>query len=610
MTATKQPIIHVPDFRQEENMKITALYERLSSGDEGRDGDSNSIKNQKLQLENYAKSQGFGNIRHYTDDDESGRFFDRSGYQQMMEDIESGKVGICVMKDLTRWGRDHVQVGIAMEIFRKNNVRFIAINHSIDSIHPETLEMAPFINIMSEWYAKDCSKKVKSAYRAKGMTGKPLSPPPYGYMKHPERKDFWIIDPEAAAIVRQIFQLCMEGNGLFQIACHLTENKIPVPAHYQAMKGMGKWVKRGVKDPYSWNLITVERMIKNREYCGDVVNFKTYKHLKDKHATYADESEWVVFENVHEPIIDRETFENAQRVYQNMKRKRADKRGNLHPLAGLLYCSECGGKMYIFRPEARGKQAYAQCGSYRGSFDKIEHHYQTLCTTSRRIIAENVLELVRDTIKGIADYARTDKAALENSIRKMLTAQQTDEVKAQQKRLAFCKTRHGELEQLLNKIYEDNALGRLPQKRFDSLTQTYGGEQAALEKEIEIIHAAVKKYEGHNGRAERFMKLVERYTDFEEITPIMVHEFIEKIVVHAKENLYVKTSPQKVEIHLNFIGEYELPDAGYQLTPEELAEQERKEKERERYRRNYLERKERGYYKKQPSKQTAQAKAV
>ena len=174
----------------------------------------------------------------------------------MMEDVESGKVGICIMKDLTRWGRDHVQVGIAMEIFRKNNVRFIAINHGIDSIHPETLEMAPFINIMSEWYAKDCSKKVKSAYRTKGMTGKPLRQPPYGYMSSPDKKDFWIIDEEAAAIVRQIFQLTMQGKGLFQIARYLTDSKVPVPAYYHAMKGLGKWANRPIKDPYSWNLIT------------------------------------------------------------------------------------------------------------------------------------------------------------------------------------------------------------------------------------------------------------------------------------------------------------------------------------------------------------------
>lgn len=597
---------NLPDFQKEDNMKITALYERLSSGDEGRDGDSNSIKNQKLQLEEYAKTHSFTNIRHYTDDDESGRFFDRSGYTQMMEDVESGKIGVCVMKDLTRWGRDHVQVGIAMEIFRKNNVRFIAINHGIDSIHPETLEMAPFINIMSEWYAKDCSKKVKSAYKTKGMSGKPLNTPPHGYMKSPENKDFWIVDSEAAAVVRQIFQLCMEGKGLFQIACHLTENKVFVPAQYHALRGVGKWTKRQLKDPYSWNIVTVERMLKNREYCGDVVNFKTTKHFKDKRATYADESNWVIFENVHEPIISRTVFEDVQRVYKSLKRKSADKKGNLHPLAGLLYCSDCGGKMYIFCPEKNGKQPYAQCGSYRKTYTKIERHYNIDCPTSRRIIADNILELVRDTIKRISAYAKIDKAALEKTIRELLATQQTDEVKAQQKRLEVCRKRHGELEQLLNKIYEDNALGRLPEKRYESLLKTYGEEQDSLEKEIAEIQTAVEKYEDDNGRAERFMKLAERYTEFDEITPAMIREFVEKIVVHAKENQYVKSSPQKIEIHLNFIGEIELPDIENAPTPEEIAEQERKEKERERYRRNYLKRKERGYYDKQTPQAIAQ----
>jgi DNA invertase Pin-like site-specific DNA recombinase/ssDNA-binding Zn-finger/Zn-ribbon topoisomerase 1 len=580
-------------------MKITALYERLSSGDEGRNGDSNSIKNQKLQLEAYAKANGFGNIKHYVDDDESGRFFDRSGYVQMMEDVESGKVGVCVMKDMTRWGRDYLQVGNAMETFRRNDVRFIAINHGIDSIHPESLEMAPFINIMSEWYAKDCSKKVKSAYHTKGMTGKPLSVPAYGYMKHPDNKDFWIVDEPAAAVVRQIFQLCLQGKGIFQIACTLTESKIPIPAHYQAMNGTGKWMKREIKDPYSWNLVTVERILQNRAYCGDVVNFKTATHIKDKRSHYTDESEWVIFENVHEPIIDRETFENAQRIFKSLKRKRADKQGSLHPLAGLLYCSDCGGKMYIFCPEKNGKSPFAQCGNYRKTYERIERHYNIDCGTSRRIIVNNILELVQDTIKGIADYAKTDKTAFEKTIKGLLTAQQTDEVKAQQKRLAACRKRYGELETLMNKIYEDNALGRLPQNRYESLLATYGQEQDELGKEIEEIQTAVERYEDGSGRAERFLKLVERYTDFEEITPAMIHEFVEKIVVHAKENQYIQSSPQKIEIHLNFIGEIALPDMEHEPTAEEIAEQERREKVREYDRRRYQERKARGYYTKQ-----------
>jgi hypothetical protein len=252
--------------------------------------------------------------------------------------------------------------------------------------------------------------------------------------------------------------------------------------------------------------------------------------------------------------------------------------------------------MYIFVPEKSGKQPYAQCGNYRRAHDRIEHHYIPDYLTSRRIIVNNILELVRNTIKGIADYARIDKTALEKAVREMLATQQTDEVKAQQKRLAACRTRYAELERLLNKIYEDNALGRLPEKRYESLLETYGKEQETLEAEIAKIQSAVEKFENENTRVERFMKLVERYTDFEEITTVMIHEFVEKIVVHEREKPMVQTSPQKIEIHLNFIGEFSLPNAEREPTPEDLAEQERLEKERERNRERYLKRKASGYY--------------
>jgi DNA invertase Pin-like site-specific DNA recombinase len=618
MTQTATQAKSTPDFQREDLMstkvKITALYERLSHGDEQRNGgDSNSIKNQKAQLETYAGQQGFTNIKHYTDDDESGRFFDRDGYTRMMEDVENGKIGIVVMKDLTRWGRDHIQVGTAMERFRVNNVRFIAINHGIDSIHPESLEMAPFINIMSEWYAKDCSKKVKSAYRTKGMSGKPLSLPPYGYKKSLENKDYWIIDEPAAAIVRRIFSLTLDGNGLYQIANILTNDKVLVPSHYLKMTGNSKWQKTVAHEPYVWGIHAIERIIQKREYCGDVVNFKTSKHIKDKRSTFQDESDWVIFENVHEPIIDRTTYENAQRVYKSMKKKKADKSGKFHPLAGLLYCSHCGSKMYIFRPDKNGKRPFAQCGAYRGARDKIAHPRVADCTTSRRILADNLLELAHHTIKTVAEYSKINRAAFEKSVSDMLDTQQSAEIKAQQKQLAVCKTRHGELEQLLNKIYEDNALGKLPEKRFNSLSQTYSTEQEGLEKEIAEIQTAVEKYEDDSERAAQFTKLVNRYTNFEELTPAMLHEFIEKIVVHEREDKMVHTSPQKVEIHLNFIGEYVIPEMEKQPTEEEIAEelaiQKRREKDRERYRRNYLKRKAQGYYDKDDKPKTAKQQA-
>ena len=265
--------------------KITALYSRLSVGDEDRDGgESNSIQNQKKFLESYARQLKLTNIRHYIDDDESGRFFDRSAYSRMIEDVENGKIGVCIMKDMTRWGRDYLQVGNAMEIFRRNNVRFIAVNNGIDSEKPDTLEFAPFINIMSEWYAKDISKKVKTGIKTKGMSGKPIATEAlYGYVKCPDNKDFWIIDEEAAGVVRLIFRLFLDGKNRNQIAVYLTQAQIPTPTFYMKERGRGTCKNRALNEAnrYKWNKATLTHILTRQEYCGDVVNFKTTKHFRD-----------------------------------------------------------------------------------------------------------------------------------------------------------------------------------------------------------------------------------------------------------------------------------------------------------------------------------------
>ena len=331
--------------------KITALYSRLSVGDEDRDGgESNSIQNQKIFLENYARGQHLTNIRHYIDDDESGRFFDRSAYSRMMDDVENGKIGVCIMKDLTRWGRDYLQVGNAMEIFRRNNVRFIAVNNGIDSENPDTLEFAPFINIMSEWYAKDISKKVKTGIKTKGMSGKPIvTEAPYGYVKDPDNKDFWIIDEEAAEVVRLIFRLFIGGKNRNQIAVYLTQEQIPTPTFYMKDRGRGTCKNKTLNEDNrcKWNKATLTNILTRQEYCGDVVNFKTAKHFRDKHNHYVDRSQWHITENVHEPIISRSDFETVQRILENAPVRRPNGDGEIHPLSGLLFCKDCGAKMHI-----------------------------------------------------------------------------------------------------------------------------------------------------------------------------------------------------------------------------------------------------------------------
>jgi len=603
------------------HLKITALYERLSIGDEKhrRGGeDSGSIQNQKEQLEQYAKENGFTNIKHYTDDDETGRFFDRDGYSRMMEDVESGKIGIVVMKDLTRWGRDHIQVGTAMETFRINNVRFIAINHGIDSNNPESLEMAPFINIMSEWYSKNCSRSIRSVFKSKGMSGKRVaSTPPYGYVKSEDDKNLLVIDEPAAEIVRRIFRLTLEGHGPYQICTILTNEKVSIPAWYQAQQGYGLWKNREVKDPYCWNSSTITHILGKQEYCGDTVNFKTRKHLKDKKSHYVDPSQWTIFENTHAPIIDRETYETAQRIRANNKRRRPNGFGYVHPLSGLLFCKDCGGKLYIHRIYNGKDKPTAVCGNYARGSDKIERDW-VVCDSGHRIEAANVIELIRDTLKNVTSFAKSDKEAFRKNVQEVLASNQTDEVKRQKKQLTAYRKRHAELEKLLNKIYEDDALGKLPAKRYESLLQTYGQEQENIETEIVKLQSTVEKYESGSSKANNFIKLVERYTHFTELTQTMLHELIEKIVVHERDRKGAIDSPQTVEIHLNYIGEF-MPmvkeeEKPKELTPEEKAKKERKMILRERSRINYQRRlangKHQEYYERSKVKKSAERKAI
>ena len=466
-------------------------------------------------------------------------------------------------------------------------VRLISVNDDVDTLHGES-DFTAFKLLMHEFYAKDISKKIKSAYKAKGMSGKPMtSIPIYGYVKCPEEKHKWVIDPEAAAVVRRIFQMSLNGMGLYQICATLYEEKVPNPGYYLGQKGIGRRKSSPVKDPYVWHLITVERMIKKREYCGDIVNFKTSKHFKDKHSTFNDESDWVIFENVHEPIIDRVTFENAQRSLKANKRKRTPASGKRHPLVGLLYCSDCNGKMYIYNNEKKQKP-YGRCENYRRTFERIQHSRYIACNSSHYVAVDNLLELVRRTIKAVADYAKFDKTGFERTLEELLAKEQTAEVKAKQKRLADCRRRHAELETLHNKIYEDYALGRLSEQRYESLSQIYRQEQEAITNEMNGLLAAVEKFEDSTTRSRRFTELVNRYADFTELTPAMIHEFIEKIVVHERDVGFVKVTPQQIDIHFNFIGEFIAPIVDYRPTPEEVENQERIINNREKNRRNYM----------------------
>ena len=537
--------------------KITALYSRLSVGDEDRDGgESNSIQNQKIFLENYAKGQHLTNIRHYIDDDESGRFFDRSAYSRMIEDVESGKIGVCIMKDLTRWGRDYLQVGNAMEIFRRNNVRFIAVNNGIDSEKPDTLEFAPFINIMSEWYAKDISKKVKTGIKTKGMSGKPIATEaPYGYVKDPDNKDFWIIDEEAAEVVRLIFRLFIGGKNRNQIAVYLKNEQIPTPTFYMKDRGRGTCKNKALNEDnrYKWNKATLTHILTRQEYCGDVVNFKTTKHFRDKRNHYVDRSQWQITENVHEPIIDRADFETAQRILENAPVRRPNGDGEIHPLSGLLFCKDCGAKMHI-RIDYRngGKRHVAYCSEYHKGKAK-----NPKCHSPHIIDADLLMQTIAEVLKKIEDYSISNWAEFEALVKKNLAMQQTDKTKKQQKRIPQITTRLEQIDKVLNKLYEDNVLGTIPQDRYEQMSQKYSEEYYSLKAELEQLREQLSAFENAGGRAQKFVKLIDRYADFTDLTPTILNEFISRIEVHERDKKRAKQAIQHIGIYFNHIGRFE-----------------------------------------------------
>ena len=583
------------------NEKITPLYERLSRDDELQ-GESNSISHQKQMLEEFARRNNLPNPRHFTDDGVSGTRFDRPGFLAMMEEVEAGRVEAIVIKDMSRLGRDYLKVGQVMEILRQRGVRLIAINDGVDSLKGDD-DFTPFRNIMNEFYARDTSRKIRSVFKSKGMSGKHLTGTViYGYMGD-EKREHWLVDEEAAEVVRRIFSLTMEGYGPYQISKLLSEAKVEIPAVHLARFDEGVNRTKPVKDPYGWGSSTIVSILKKREYLGHTVNFKTRKHFKDKKSHYVDESEWTIFENTHEAIIDQETFDNVQRVRGNARRY-PDGFGEAYPLTGLMYCADCGGKMYVHRTYNGKRVPQYTCGQYG------KYPIGSLCPTQHRIKAEAVLTLIADMLRTIAEYSRNDRAEFIRTVQETQAAQQTADISKKRKRLAAAQKRAGELERLICKIYEDNALGKLPDARYEALDAQYAKEQDALNAEITELEKAVTGYEQSRKSAEKFIALIDKYENFDTLTNIMLNEFVEKILVHERARKGSQDTTQEVEIYFNFVGRY-IPPAlqPVPLTPEEQEELRKKEERKDRLHQNYLRRKANGKQKEWEERYNAKRKA-
>ena len=588
------------------NEKITALYERLSRDDFGKDDDqqreSNSISNQKAMLEEFAARQGFTNIVHFTDDGISGTCFDRPGFLAMMKEVEAGNVEYLCIKDMSRMGRDYLKVGQIMEILRQRGVRLIAINDGVDSARGDD-DFTPFRNIMNEYYARDTSRKIRSTFQSKGKSGKHLTGTViYGYLWN-EARDQWLVDPEAAEVVKRIFAMTIDGYGPYQIASKLKEEKVLIPSAYLARHGEGVNKNKTFKDVYGWGSSTICNILEKREYLGHTINFKTRKHFKDKKSHYVPEDEWTIFENTHEPIIDQQTFDLVQKIRGNVRRY-PDGWGEAAPLTGLLYCADCGGKMYVHRTNNGKRISQYTCSQY----SKVP--VGKLCTTQHRINEDVVLSLVSEMLKAIAEYAKHDRAEFVRVVQEAQSSQQTAEVKKQRTRLATAKQRVSELEVLLCKIYEDNILGKLSDSRYATLDAQYEKEQTELTAEISVLEKAIKSYEKHEKDADRFIALIDKYENFDKLTIAMLNEFIEKILVHERDRKGSIQTTQEVEIYFNFVGRFVPPAFGeVELTPEELEEIRKREERKDRLHQNYLKRKANGKQKEYEERTKAKKKA-
>ncbi len=567
--------------------RITALYERLSRDDDLA-GDSNSIVNQKKMLEDYAKNNGYTNTVHFTDDGFSGGSFERPGWKQMLSRIENGDIGTVIVKDMSRVGRDYLQVGFYTEVFfREKGVRFIAVSNGVDSTNNTSSEFAPFLNIMNEWYLRDCSRKITAVLRAKGKEGKPItSNPPYGYVKSPDDKNLWLVDEEAAEVVKKIFRLTVEGMGPYQIAKRLMAEKVEKPSYYQATRQRGNFKTMcDFETPYNWTGGSVVRILERPEYMGDTVNFRIHKEsYKDKKAVKNSSEDILIFQDTHEPIIDRRTWYLVQELRKTVRRVDTGGEGSL--LTGKLYCADCGGKMHYRRSTTRagrdwrgipnGEVQHTSAGFNCSTYNSSRKKYKQVCC-SHSIKEDTVKQLILESIQYALKSVRMDEAAFIKSMRSASEVRDKGEVKKLKKDLMKKEKRFADLDLLIKKVYEDNAMGKLPDRRYEMLSSDYEKEQQEIEISIREIQEKLMQFEEDTDRTEEFLSLVHKYIDIQELTPAIVNEFVDKVLVHKIEETD-GDRVQEIEIFLNYIGKVELPTQ--EISEEEMEEEEKKRKRR------------------------------
>ncbi|XOQ44611.1 MAG: Recombinase [Clostridium sp.] len=532
------------------NDKITALYCRLSRDDELQ-GDSNSIKNQKTILQKYADDNGFTNTEFFVDDGYSGTNFDRPDWKRLISQVEEGRIGTIIVKDMSRLGRDYLKVGYYTEVlFPGSDIRFIAINNNVDSANQQDSDFTPFLNIINEWYAKDTSKKIRAVFKSKGQSGKPLcTNPPYGYIKDPEDKTRWIVDEEAAEVVREAFRLCMQGYGPSQIAKEFTRRRIMNPTAHAKKNGINIPDNRGHDDDYVWRGSTIVHMLSRQEYLGHTVNFKTYrKSYKQKKQMKNDPSEWMIFKNTHEAIIEESVFEVVQRIRDG--RRRLTPMGEMPLLSGMMFCADCGNKLYQVRGRGwKHEKEYFVCATYR----KIKGG-----CSSHQIRNAVVEELLLDGIRRVTAFARDCEDEFVEMVTKKTRSELDKSMRDSRRELEQAQARIAKLDEIIQKLYEDNIEGKISDERFTKMTANYEAEQQTLEKRVTELKSIMTEEKESALNVDHFLTLVRKYTDIKELTAEIIREFVEKIYVYKAERIDGRRV-QCIKIVWNCIGEFDPP---------------------------------------------------
>ena len=533
---------------------IAALYCRLSR-DDGTESESNSIGNQKKLLSQKAKEMGLTDTKYYVDDGYTGTNFNRPGFQQLIDDIEIGLVSAVMVKDLSRLGRDYVSVGNYTDsYFPEHNVRFIAVNDAIDSDEGES-EIAPFKNILNEMYARDISKKIRSSHRLRGSMGEPLSQPPYGYMKSPENKKKWIIDPEAATVVKSIFKMCLDGKGNETIARELQENEVLIPMAYWRSKGLNRGGKKTQTNPYKWCKTTIQKILSQQEYCGDIINFKTYsKSFKNKRRIENSKENWAVFKDVNEPIIDRETFEAVQKFISKTKRRAPKKEnGERSIFNGLIYCGDCHSKMRYHTSTSNKEIHYFTC-----SDNKVD--YRGKCPGRHYVRADALEEVVKLELRRLVEMLEIDESYFAQLLLRKNDEEREKDKKFLESELQKAIARSNTVSQLYEKLYEDNVIGKVSDEWFVELSHKYEKERMDLKAKIADTRHQIEELKNTNSEYEKFISAIRRFMQMDNLTSPLLRELIDHINIFETDGTG-KSRKQRIVIYYRFIGYIELPNA-------------------------------------------------